>query len=202
MAVTRLATSVLLCRRSHRLHPRHHRSLKGCLDVPLHQPSCPPHGRGAGGGARDRAGAVPACGPGGLVGRDVPREPRERRQAPGWPDAQGPHVAAAHPDRGGVRRGTDQAGGTHRPGRPLPTARGPPRSAEGPRRRRPSPPDHHLPRPAPWPDATTSRPRRSSTTAVAAERATAPSTTCATSATTSPSRPCRPQRDSRIFNLD
>jgi transposase len=72
--------------------------------------------------------------------------------APGWQDAQGQQVAATHPDRGGVRRGADQAGGTYRSGRPLPAARGPPRPAEGHRRRRPPHPDHRLQRAAPWPD--------------------------------------------------
>jgi transposase len=72
--------------------------------------------------------------------------------APGRQDPQGQQVATARLDRGSVWCGADQAGGTDRSGWPLPPPRGPPRPAEGHRRRRPSPPDHRLPRATPWPE--------------------------------------------------
>ncbi len=96
----------------------------------------------------DRRAALPQRRPPRLVGGDVPRQPRQRRQSEGRQDAPGQQVAAPGADRGGPWGGAHQAGRADGAGRPVPAAGRAPREEESGGRRRTPHPDDRLP-PAP-----------------------------------------------------
>jgi len=94
-------------------------------------------------GRRDRGrdGPFPDAGPPRLMGGDVPRQRRERRQAPQRQDAQGQPGVASRADPGRPRRRPYQG---DLPRRPVPPPSRPARRQEGHDRRWPLHPHHRL----------------------------------------------------------